>query len=159
MAGIGFHYVVANRSLVPRIATVTSINLRADCQGAIAFVANCCTLESGLPRGYSYRGKPRYWSTGFLKRVKSITSHYTSTVPLFAAPYIFDARLTSVKPIRCTWNISEAFFQCTCLIAYIKVKFISLNMSKYVASFFNMIRIIRTHQKCSGFNQMERQKS
>jgi hypothetical protein len=31
-------------------------------------------------------------------------------------------------------------------------------MSKYVASFFNMIRIICTPQKCSGFNQMEEAK-
>jgi hypothetical protein len=32
-------------------------------------------------------------------------------------------------------------------------------LSKYVASFFNMIRIICTPQKCSGFNQMEEAKS
>jgi hypothetical protein len=32
-------------------------------------------------------------------------------------------------------------------------------VSKYVASFFHMIRIICTPQKCSGFNQMEEAKS
>jgi hypothetical protein len=33
-------------------------------------------------------------------RVKSITSPFTSTIPLFAAPYLLNARLYSVKPIR-----------------------------------------------------------
>jgi hypothetical protein len=32
-------------------------------------------------------------------------------------------------------------------------------LSKYVASFFHMIRIICTPQKCSGFNQMEEAKN
>jgi hypothetical protein len=32
-------------------------------------------------------------------------------------------------------------------------------LSKYVASFFNMIRINCTPRKCSGFNQMEEAKS
>jgi hypothetical protein len=47
--------------IVSRIATVKSLNLRAECQGAILVVAIRGTLESGSPRGYSCCGKPRYW--------------------------------------------------------------------------------------------------
>jgi hypothetical protein len=55
MAGAGFHSVV-----VPRMATIKSLNLRADCQGVIPVEANCGTLDSGLQRVYSCCGKPRY---------------------------------------------------------------------------------------------------
>jgi hypothetical protein len=84
MAGTGFHSAEANRALictadchaekiVPRIATAKSLNSRADCQWVIPDVANRGTLASGLPRG-----------------LKSSTSHFTSTVPLFHALFIFD---------------------------------------------------------------------
>jgi hypothetical protein len=71
MAGTGFPSGVANSAqmctaivtmqiakkkiIVPRIATVQSLNLRAVCQGIIPVVANHDTsiLESRLPRCYS----------------------------------------------------------------------------------------------------------
>jgi hypothetical protein len=112
----GFHSAVANRAQMcsadcheennlsadcheenNRYATVKSLNLRADCHGIFPVVANRGTLESGLPRGYSCRGKPWYWSMVCRKRGKSSTSHFTLTVSLFAAPYIFDARLYTCK--------------------------------------------------------------
>jgi hypothetical protein len=45
--------------IVPQIAIVKSLHLRADSQWAIRVVANRGTLENGLPKGYSCRGKPR----------------------------------------------------------------------------------------------------
>jgi hypothetical protein len=124
MAGTGFHSVVANRAKmwtadhgipwyivdcheennhIPRVVTVKST-----------------TFESRLPRGYSCCGKTRYiweriakvlfqlWQTAVLEsvchnRVKSSTSHFTSTVPLFVVPYVFDARLYTCKTH--TWQI------------------------------------------------------
>jgi hypothetical protein len=52
--------IAKKKIFVPQIATAKILNLRVDCQGVISVVANRGTLESGLPRGYSCLGKPRY---------------------------------------------------------------------------------------------------
>jgi hypothetical protein len=97
--------IAKKKLFVPRIATVNSLNLRADCQGVIPVVANRGTLESGLLKGYSCHGKPRYWSAVCHKRVNSSTSHFTSTptVPLLVAPYFFNSRLYKCK----TYNSAD----------------------------------------------------
>jgi hypothetical protein len=40
--------------IIPRIATVKRLNLRADCQGVSLVVAIRGTLDSGLPRGIPF---------------------------------------------------------------------------------------------------------
>jgi hypothetical protein len=80
-----------------QIATDKSVNLIADYQRVIHVMANQGTLESGLPRGYSSCGKPRYWSTVCRYRVKSNTSHLISTVFLFVVLYLFYVRLYRSK--------------------------------------------------------------
>jgi hypothetical protein len=45
-------------------------------------------LESGLSRGYSCYGKPRYLSAVCHNQVNSSTSYFT----MFAEPFLFDAR-------------------------------------------------------------------
>jgi hypothetical protein len=129
MAGAGFHSVVANRAQMCTADCWEENNLTADCHKENVRtkechkannstadchsqeskfesglprgigVAICGTLESGLPPGYSCHGKPRYWSAVCHKRVKSSTSHFTLTVPLFAACIFLMQDLTSVKPI------------------------------------------------------------
>jgi hypothetical protein len=91
----GFYSVVANRAQMCSAACQEENNLAADCHSLES------KFESGLPRGYSSCGNPRYtwerlsrgyscrgklwyWSAVCHKRVKPTTSHFTSTVPLFA---------------------------------------------------------------------------
>jgi hypothetical protein len=52
--------IAKKKIIVPWIVTVRSLNLKADCQGFNPVVANRGTPESGVPRGYSCQGKPRY---------------------------------------------------------------------------------------------------
>jgi hypothetical protein len=93
MAGTGFHSVVANRAQMRTAYCHEENNPTPDCHRQES------KFESGLPRGYSCCGKLRYWSAVCHKRVKSRTGYQPftsipySTVPLFAAPYCFDARL------------------------------------------------------------------
>jgi hypothetical protein len=78
------------------------VNLRAGCHRPDLASSNPCYLraglgkpqytESGLPRGYSCCGTPRYWSGECSNRVKSSTRHFTSTVPVFSVPDLFDVR-------------------------------------------------------------------
>jgi hypothetical protein len=57
-----FRPLIAKKKIfVLRIATAKILYLRADCQGVISVVANRGTFESGLSRGYSCLGKPRYF--------------------------------------------------------------------------------------------------
>jgi hypothetical protein len=83
-----FRLQIAKKKIfVPRIATAKILNLRADCQGVISVVDNRSTFESGLLRGYSCLGKPRYLSAECHKQLNSSTGtfHFTSAVPLFVA--------------------------------------------------------------------------
>jgi hypothetical protein len=75
----------------------SALHMRAVCQGVIPVFANRGILESCSPRNYFCWGKPQCWSAVCHKRVKSATSHFTSTVPLFDASFIFDAWLDMYK--------------------------------------------------------------
>jgi hypothetical protein len=68
--------------------------------GFYSVVENCvcvCTLASceQFAKGLFLSGKLPYWSAVCRKRVKS--SHLPSTILLFAAPYIYNARLYKCK--------------------------------------------------------------
>jgi hypothetical protein len=98
-----------NKITVARIATVKSLNLRADCHRpdltvCTVFLATWARslairspLESRLPRSYSCCGNLRDLTGELSTWPNSSTHHFTSTVPLFDTSYLFDARLSRCK--------------------------------------------------------------
>jgi hypothetical protein len=129
------------RKFVHRIATVKSLNLKEDCHGAIPVVANNGTFKRGLPSC----GKPRYWNAVCQNIVKSSTSHYPSTVPLFDASFIFEERLDRCKSMRGGLFRPETirYINGLSLSHYLVTLYLQLNQSKqeklYAISVFTEI--------------------
>jgi hypothetical protein len=103
--------IVTNKITLARIATVKSLNFRADCH--MPYLTACIPatwarslairspIDNGLSRSYSCCANPRHLTAELSKWPNSSTRHFTSTVPLFDTSSIFDARLS-----RCNTEVT-----------------------------------------------------